>query len=894
MSAYYQKTAQEVVSEFSTSLEKGLSSFQAKDRLATFGPNEIAQKRTETIFEIFLRQFKSPLIYILIFAAALVLVLGGTIDALVILAVITFNSVIGTLQEGKARNSLARLKSLTKHRAVVRRGGEELLVSAESLVSGDILLLHEGDRVVADARIVKCDGLKVNEAILTGESEAVVKMADVISRKNLVVGDQKNMVFAGTSVVSGSAECVVVEVGINSQIGKISKGLLETADVPLPLAKKIVKLTHFIAIGTFVIAVLTFLVGILRGIEFAEILGAVIGLAVSVVPEGLPVAVTIILAGGVWRMAKAHAIIRQMAAVEAMGNADTLLVDKTGTITTGNMNITKISFGDELFSVSGTGYSPKGQIVDLDRSKNREKILKMLALTRLSLNAEIIFETGQGWQARGDSTEAAIAALAERAGLSREKLEKIYKTDFARPFDPKKRYIEGAFSKDGEKWHIFVGAPEFLSKNLKINHGLLTDYHQLASEGLRVIGVCLYGPREKKFFGWMLLAIEEEIRPQVRNAVFEAKKAGFKVVMLTGDFPQTAQAIARKVGIFQEGDTVISGEEVEKLAKVELEEKIGKVSVFARITPEHKLSIVNAFKDTGHVCAMTGDGVNDAPALQAAHLGIGLGSGTQVAKDASDIVLVNDNFATIVKAIAEGRSIYLSLKKVILYLFSTSLGEVAVILGAVILGLPLPLVAVQIIWLNFVTDGFFVVALSQDQPRHKLVSKEDVASDSLLDGLMIKRMVVMSFAMFVATMPLFLYFLDRYSISYARTMALIVLSVTQWFNAFNVRSRTLSVFKRKLDNKFLVAAFFAVLVLQFIVVETSFGNRIMHTENIALSHWILAFCASTLIIWVEEARKMLVKFKVHFSQENSLKASNGKFKIANQNTKPDMVSLKYK
>ena len=282
--------------------------------------------------------------------------------------------------------------------------------------------------------------------------------------------------------------------------------------------------------------------------------------------------------------------------------------------------------------------------------------------------------------------------------------------------------------------------------------------------------------------------------------------------------------------------------------------------------------------------AMTGDGVNDAPALQAAHLGIGLGSGTQVAKDSADIILVNDNFETIVAAIAEGRSIYLSLKKVILYLFSTSLGEVSVILGGVLLGLPLPLLAVQIIWLNFVTDGFFVVALSQDSPRHKLVSKENVESQNLVDELMVKRMLLMAFAMLMATMPLFVYFSKNYSLAYGRTMALLVLAAVQWLNAFNVRSRTLSVFKRKLDNKFLVAAFFAVFILQILVIETSLGNKIMHTENIRIEHWIIALLASTLIIWVEEARKMLVKFKVQ----------NLKFKIANQNTKLDMVSLKYK
>ncbi|HLA03724.1 MAG TPA: cation-transporting P-type ATPase [Patescibacteria group bacterium] len=853
---WYQKPYEDVFEELSVKPEEGLSHRQANDRLTAFGPNVLARSKKETILDIFARQFKSPLIYILILAAGFVISLGQTTDAIVILAVIILNSIIGTVQEGKARNSLERLKSLTRHKALVRRAGEENLISTEELVPGDILILHEGDRIGADARIFKAESFKVDEAVLTGEAESITKTADVINKKDLVVGDQKNMLFAGTSVVSGFCEVIVVETGFSSELGKISKSIQESSDVPLPLAQKVLKLTHFIAFAVFLIAAVTLLVGVFRGIEFREILAAVIGLSVSIVPEGLPVAVTIVLAGGVWRMAKNKAIVRQMAAVEAMGNADTLLVDKTGTITTGKMVIKKLNFmGDEV-RVDGDGYTPKGTIEKLESQENG-KLNKLLSLCYLSLNADVVLDEHRRWQPTGDPTEAAIAVVCKKAGLSKEKLSKEYKVDFAKPFDPQKRYIEASYVKGEENWHVVVGAVDFIAKNLKVDHHILQDYHNLAKKGYRVIGAVVFGPKKSRIFAHALFAIEEEIRPQVAKSVLAAKEAGFRVVMITGDFEETAKAIAEKVGIFEQGDLVITGKNVENFSEVQLEEKIEKASVFARITPGHKLKIVNAYKRKGYVCAMTGDGVNDAPALQAANLGISVGSGTQVAKDSADIVLVDNDFSTIVSAIGEGRAIYATLKKIILYLFSTSFGEVLVISGAVFLGLPLPLFAVQIIWLNFVTDGFFVVGLAQDPPlEKKLLHKNEVVSENLVDRKMILRMSILALAMFAATMPVFYFYQNASNLAVARTMALLILSATQWFNALNVRSKDQSIFRVPLNNRFLIASFVIVFVLQFIAIETSFGNRVLHTVDLDFGQWVLALSVSTLIIWVEEARKL--------------------------------------
>src|SRR3990167_3907240 len=862
---WYQKPHQDVLKELGVKPEQGLTPQQVKDRLAAFGPNVLARAKKETILDIFVRQFKSPLIYILILAASFVISLGQTTDAIVILAVIFLNSIIGTVQECKARNSLERLKSLTRHKALVRRAGEENLISAEELVPGDILIFREGDRIGADARVFKAESFKVDEAVLTGEAESITKTLDVITQKDLVVGDQKNMVFAGTSVVSGFCEAIVVETGFSSELGKISKSIQESSDIPLPLAQKVLKLTHFIAFAVFLIAAITLLTGVLRGIEFREILATVIGLSVSIVPEGLPVAVTIVLAGGVWRMAKNKAIVRQMAAVEAMGNADTLLVDKTGTITTGKMVIKKLNFmGDEV-RVDGDGYTPKGTIEKLESQENG-KLNKLLSLCYLSLNADVVFDEHNGWQPVGDPTEAAIAVVCSKAGLSKEKLSKEYKVDFAKPFDPQKRYVEAAYVKGEEKWHVFVGAVDFIAKNLKVDHHILQDYHNLAKKGYRVVGAVVFGPKKNQLFAHALFAIEEEIRPQVAKSVAAAKEAGFRVVMITGDFEETAKAIAAKVGIFENGDKVLTGKDVEKLPEVQLEQRIENVTVFARITPEHKLKIVSAYKKKGHVCAMTGDGVNDAPALQVANLGISVGSGTQVAKDSSDIVLVDSNFSTIIDAISEGRAIYQSLKKIILYLFSTSFGEVLVISGAVFLGLPLPLFAVQIIWLNFVTDGFFVVGLAQDPPlEKKLLHKNEVVSENLVDRKIILRMSILALAMFTATMPVLYFYQNSASLAVARTMALLILSATQWFNALNVRSKDQSIFRVPLNNRFLIASFVIVFVLQFIAIETSFGNRVLHTVDLDFGQWMLALSVSTLIIWVEEVRKFLARNKFAFS-----------------------------
>lgn len=848
----YQKKIAQVLQELHSDHAKGLDTEDASERLAEFGLNEIASSNRRGYLTIFLEQFKSPLIYILVLAAIMMIFVGQKSDAFLIVGLVIINSMIGTFQEGRARNSLEKLKNFTKHQALVRRDGKESIIPSEELVPGDILLLHEGDVVGADARILKSELLMTSEAILTGEAFPVEKISKEILSENLVVGDQKNMVFAGTSVSSGYGEAVVVNTGFGSELGKISKELLATQDVPLPMEKKVAELSKLIAFFVVVVALLVLLVGLWRGIGFIEMAAAVVGLTVSVIPEGLPVVVTIVLARGVWRLAKAKAIVRQMAAVEALGGADTLLVDKTGTITTGKMIIREIYFDGKKLIIDGKGYEPEGKVDGEDDAELR----KLLEITYLSLRADVVKDKDL-WTPIGDPTEAAIAVLCRKFGLKKDQLAGNYEPVFVKPFNSKKRYIEAAFSFKEENWRIYVGAPDFVARDLHLKE-LQAENKKIALEGKRVLALVLFGPKDK-LFAYSLLSMEEEVRENVRSSINNAKKAGFKVAMMTGDFPETAQAIAAEVGIISQSEKILTGEEIEKLTDEQLAKEVEETTVFARITPAHKLKIVEAFKAKGHVVAMTGDGVNDAPALQAANLGIGLGSGTQVSKEAADLVLADNDFSTIVDAISEGRSIYLTLKKVILYLFSTNLGEVLVIFSALVLGLPLPLVAAQIIWLNFVTDGFLDISLAQDPPEKKtLVGR--ITSNTLIDGQMLTRILLMGGAMLYSTLPIFYFLSQHYSITYTRSFILLILSISQWFNALNVRSSEQSIFKTSLTNNyFLLFSFGLIFILQIIALQTNLGNQLLHTEKLGLLDWVLAFLVSTPILVIEEARKTFVR-----------------------------------
>lgn len=866
--------------------EEGLTHTEARTRLEKSGANTLPEGRPTSLSYIFLSQFQSPLIYTLLVASFLVYLTGETADTLIILAVLLTNAVVGTFQEGRAQNTLLALKKYVETRAIVFRDSKEYIVKDSEVVPGDILILNEGEKIPADARIIEAQGLKLDEASLTGESNAVNKTIDVIPWKGASTPDQKNMVFKGTYIASGNGKAVVVATGIETIIGRIAKEIA-VIDTEIPLKKSIKKLSNFILATMGVVGVFVFLIGIYSGNTAATMFGVVVSLIVSVIPEGLPIVMTIVLASGVWRMSKQNALVKKLQAVEALGQARILAVDKTGTLTKNELVVREVWLPGERFEVRGVGYESLGEIYKEGTRvspADHKNLLFAGKLTALLARAHVSFsEEQKRWFVTGDPTEAAMLVLGEKLGFFKDPLLAEHTLLAEIPFDYKLK-IHATIHQDGAHGILTViGAPEALidrctmvfedgikiplSEKSKIL--MQEGVRELSQKGLRVVAVGYKETQESSltessleevcFVGF--LGMQDTLRPEVHSAMERARGAGIKVVMITGDHAITAQSIAREAGIYTEGDGVLTGLEIDGMSDADLVRELDRITVFARVTPEHKLRIIKAYKARGEVVAMTGDGVNDAPSLVAADLGVAMGNiGTEVAKEAADIVLLDDNFGSVIAAVEEGRSIYRTIKRVILYLFSTSLGEVLVIIGALLFGYPLPLLAAQIIWLNFVTDGFLVVALPMEPKEEDLlVSKTPPSQKYLLDSAMIRRMVVMALPMTVGTLALFSFYLESDPIK-ATTISLTALAVFQWFNAWNCRSEDKSVFtSNPFSNKFLLSATGLVIILQIVAVYVPFMQKILHTVPLNQFDWILVICVASSVVFVEEIRKFFFR-----------------------------------
>lgn len=868
--------------------KNGLSEREARERLLKQGRNIIPEIKPPGIFLIFIKQFQSPLIYILIVASLIVFLMGEIVDSLVIAFVLLFNAGMGTVQEGKSQNTLAALKKFTETGAIVVRGGEETIIPDSEVVVGDILILREGDKIPADARIIFSNSLKVDESSITGESEPVYKTVDVITGSSGdIVIDRTNMVFKGSHVVSGGGKVVVVATGVKTVIGGISKKIIGI-DSEMPLKKNIRYLSRVIIIAVVFIGSLIFWGGVSMGKTAGEMFAVVVSLSVSIIPEGLPVVITLVLATGVWRMAKNNALVKRLQAVEALGQAKVIAVDKTGTITKNEMAVQKLYIAGRFFEVKGEGYAPNGEIKangNIIEPLNHKEIIFAGKVAAFCANAKVKYSKDKKeWLAIGDPTEAAMFVFSEKVGFSKEKIEKESPLISEIPFNFENKYhatMHGNVEESG--FLTVVGAPEtVVSLSDKIFDG--QNFTQLSAEekeklenavaemsrdGLRVIAFAIKKIPEKKlekedivglsfagFFG-----IKDTLRLEAVESIKKAKEAGIKVVMITGDHQITAMAIAKEAGIYKEGDIVMSGRQIDEIDEKEFLSLLNSVSVFARVTPDHKLKIINAYKKQGDVVAMTGDGVNDAPSLVAADLGVSMGKiGTEVAKEASDIVLLDDNLSSIVAAIEEGRSIYKTIKKVTLYLFSTSLGEVLTVAGALFFGLPLPILASQIIWLNFVTDGFLVVALAMEPKEDGLLNGRFKKPGKLIvDFLMLQRMTVMALPMAIGALVLFLLYTGD-GMDKARTVALTAMAVFQWFNAWNCRSEKETVFGRGIfGNKLLITLTFVVFFLQVLAVYNPFMQKILHTIPLAFGDWVLIAVVAFSIVIVEEIRKLIYR-----------------------------------
>ncbi|MBU1204144.1 MAG: HAD-IC family P-type ATPase [Nanoarchaeota archaeon] len=890
---FYHQPIEKVIKYFSSS-PKGLSQKEAIKRLEHYGLNEIPEKRKKNPFLIFLKQLHSIMIYILLVAAAISFFLHHIVDVYVILAVILVNTLVGFSQEYKAEKAIRALKKMIIPHAKVYRDNNLNLIPAKELVPGDVILLEEGDSIPADARLISLNRFNTTESSLTGESFPVEKDLKVMP-KIAILADQKNMVWMGTFVATGEATAIVVATGSQAVIGEVAQDIQKIKIRKAHFKKKTDDLAKHMGIIAGSGALAVFIIGyFLRGFRFSEIFLFTLASLVSGIPEGLPAVLAIVLAVGARRMAKRNAIIRTLPATETLGIVDTIITDKTGTITQNTMNAEQIMFpNQEEITVSGKGWSPKGIFTQNKRPifpLENHSLSKFLRISTITTNA-VVAKDKEGYKIIGDPTEAALVVLAEKAGMTRENLSKQEIKIDDIPFDSQFRYkasLASLVQEENKKELYVLAAPEFVIENSshyldkEIKHEFTKkqkqEFHKkvdsLARNSMRVLALAYKEvPIQTKeithdmvnklvFVG--IAGLRDPPRKEVRKAVANAKQAGIRVIMTTGDHKSTALAIAREVGIVNvkknsKYPQVLTENELTGLSPDKFKETIQNVSVFARLTPSMKMKIAQALQDQGHIVAMTGDGINDAPALKKADIGISMGIiGTDVARESSDLVLADDNFASIVNAIEEGRIVFINTRNASSFLVTTNFAETITLLTAIIFGYPLPLLPTQILWLNLVTDGTAGVALALE-PKHDSVieqrprnPKENVLSKEILPFVLI-----MVFTMGCLTLLVFSRFLPQ-TIEKARTGAFTVMAFTQIFNVLNMRSTKKSFFKIGFfSNRFLVFSLPASIAAILFAIYLPFLQRIFGFTPLHITEVVLIITMSSLVLIFGEIYKAI-------------------------------------
>lgn len=888
--AHWMMTPEDTASVLGSDLKQGLTSAEAARRLEEYGYNQLQEAPGRSPLKVFLDQFKSFLIWVLIGAAIISGFLGEWVDALAIIAIVILNSILGFIQEYRAEKALVALKKMAAPQAKVIRDGELKLIQAREIVPGDLLELEAGDNVPADARLVyHTPNFSVHEAALTGESTPVFKTVASLDEEDIPLADRANMVYSGTSVSSGKARAMVVSTGMSTELGRIARMIQEILIETTPLQKKLEQFGRWIVYLCFFLVALVFFLEWLRGGKLVEVFLTAVSLAVAAIPEGLPAVVTIALALGVQRMVKRHALIRKLPSVETLGAATVICSDKTGTLTKNEMTVKYVFADGQLFSVTGTGYKPEGEFRLEDRKIDPATFpgLYRTLVCGVLCNSASLNESSGKFRVVGDPTEGALLVLGRKAGLVKEVLEEKEPLLEEIPFDSERKMMTVLRQQETRVMAYVKGAPDVLLKNCSAIYEngkerpisdedikkLVEINENLASRALRVLG-CAYRSfpalpekldaseieRDLVFVG--LLAMIDPPRTEAIEAVAACRRAGIKPVMITGDHKITAVAIARELGMLEETSEAISGEELDRMSQGELEDKVNRIQVYARVSPEHKLRIVRAWKKKGEVVAMTGDGVNDAPAVKEADIGVAMGlTGTDVTKEVSDMIITDDNFASIVAAIEEGRAIYDNIKKFVHYLLSCNLGEIMVMFLASLLAWPVPLLPIHILWVNLVTDGLPALGLGFEPPEKDIMSRPPRKPDEPI--IEKKRLALMAVqGLFIAICTLMAYFyvlnVEKEGLSRARTAAFIVLSVSQLFHAINSRSQMKSIFELGFfSNLKLVAAIGLSLLLQLSVVYVPFLQNIFKTQNLTLFDWILVFLLSSLSLWMMELIKLL-------------------------------------
>lgn len=782
MTDYFRKDVAATLAELNTDSHRGLSQAEAARRLAEVGRNTLPREGERSLLKVIIGQFANIMVLVLIAAAVISLLLGDVKDMIVILVIVVLNALLGTYQEYRAEQALAALSAMQVPTVRVRRDGEVHPISAEEIVPGDVVLLQEGDRVPADGRVITSINLQVEEAMLTGESHAVFKETGAIDKADVSLGDRINMVFMGTAVTYGRGEYVVTDTGLKSQLGKIAAMLMGVDDAETPLQRRLDHLSKLLVRGAIAIVVVVFIVGILRGIPANEMLISAISLAVAAVPEGLPAVITISLSLGAARMVKRHALIRRLPAVETLGSVTTICSDKTGTLTRNEMTATLLALpGHEDVVVTGIGYQAEGEFLENgDRRLDPHKDMAVGRFLRaMAISTDAFIDTDENGNpiVVGDTTEGALVVAAQKVGWTREALERDLPRVAELPFSSDRKAMTTIHDLESdENRQMFTdqpyiaftkGAPDRLLEWAKYEHlpegrvdltperrtAWERKINQMASEGLRVLGI---GYRELAsvpekvtpeiesdltLLG--LIGILDPARPEARNAVKVAREAGIRPIMITGDHALTAEAIASDLGIIERGTKAITGSQLEKMDDAQIREALKTTSAFARVSPEHKLRLVKTLQESGEVVAMTGDGVNDAPALKQADIGVAMGiTGTEVSKGAADMVLTDDNFASIVAAVEEGRVIYDNLRKFVLFLLSSNVGEILVMFVGILIGLPIPLLAIQILWVNLATDGLPAIALGFEPGEPDVMKRKPRPTDESIFAHGVGRKII--------------------------------------------------------------------------------------------------------------------------------------------------------
>lgn len=866
---WHSSSVEEIAKNLKTNINIGLTDDEAQKRFERYGPNNLKEKKKESIFVKFIKQFNDFMIITLIIAAiisAVVSKLNGEadyIDSIIIVAIVIFNAIMGLVQEQKAEKSLEALKKMTAPNAKVRRNGRVQEIDATLVVPGDIVILEAGNYVPADCRLINSYNLKIEESALTGETIPSLKDSSKILKENTAMGDLCNMVFATTIVVNGHGEAIVVETGMNTRVGKIAGMIIEDESPETPIQKKLAEVGKILAIACIIICVLIFVIGIFKKIPIIEMFMTSVGLAVAAIPEGLPAIVTIMLSIGVTKMAKKNSIIRKLPAVETLGSSSVICSDKTGTLTQNKMTVTEIRncFGRA-------------------NSNERKFILELGTMctdtTEERINGKLGFV--------GEATEVAISNAAMEEGVSKSFLYDEMKRINDIPFDSKRKMMT-TIHKYGNGYRIITkGAPDVLLKRCSNCYSggqivpifskkddINEQNNQMAEKALRVIAVAYKDVEklpemqdvEKDLIFCGLIGMIDPPREGVKEAVRTCRRAGIKTVMITGDHLQTAKAIAKELGILKRGDLAIDGETLERMSQHELEQNIMDYSVFARVSPEHKVRIVRAFQSTGAVVAMTGDGVNDAPALKNADIGIAMGKGgTDVAKNAADMILLDDNFVTIVEAVKQGRNIYDNIKKAIHFLISTNIGEIVTIFFGLVLGIKSPLLAIQLLWINLVTDSLPAIALGLEKEEENIMSRlpRNPKKNLFADGLWWK--IIIEGAMLgIFTLLAFSIGNRLYSVEVGRTMAFLTLGILELVHSFNIKSEE-SIFKiGVLENKYLVGALVLGVILQVIVVVVSPLAQVFSLVPLTGIQWLYTILIAVAPIPIVEIQKAVNGYK---------------------------------